>query len=219
LRPSAEEGRRRDDADAPQILLLPGSRRSETKRLLQLFGAVGTELARRFPSARFILPTVPHLEQSVALAVRSWPFPAEVIAGHAAKRAAFRQARVALAASGTVTLELALSGVPTVAAYRVGAVEAMVARRVVRVPSVILPNLILESRIVPEFLQEQATVSALVEAVAELVVGGEARTRQLTAFAELEARMTLAPETTAWRSPSQRAADEILDIIASRPRG
>lgn len=218
LRPSGPECMIRDDAQAPRILLLPGSRRSETTRLLQLFGEVGAKLAERFPKAEFVLPTVSHLEKSVVEGVRSWPFPVRVISGHAEKRAAFREARVALAASGTVTLELALSGVPTVAAYRVGAVEAMVARRVVRVPSVILPNLVLESRVVPELLQEHATVSALFEAVGELIEEGARRSRQLQAFAELEDRMTLSPEAVAWRSPSQRAVDEVLDVIDTWPR-
>jgi lipid-A-disaccharide synthase len=209
LRPSPVEATQRNRADAPEILLLPGSRRSEISRLLPVFGEVVRRVAAQVPTARFILPTVPHLEQAVRDAVRRWQPVPEVLTSHDDKRAAFRRARVALAASGTVTLELALSGVPTVAAYRVSVWEAIVARRVVRVPSVLLPNLILESKAMPEFLQQDATVGNLTEALLALVPDGAARRHQLDAFAKLEIRMRGHSG-----SPSEHVADAILDMLA-----
>lgn len=210
LRPSAEEAMQRNQADSPEILLLPGSRRSETSRLLPVFGEVAARVAASIPGARFLLPTVPHLEQAIRDVVKTWQVSPQVITFHAHKRAAFRRARVALAASGTVTLELALSGVPTVAAYRVSALEAMVARQVVRVPSVLLPNLILEARAMPEFLQQDATAENLTEALLALVPDGAPRRHQLDAFAELERRMMGHPG-----SPSEHVADAIIGMLPS----
>jgi lipid-A-disaccharide synthase len=208
LRPSQAESVQRGNADAPEILLLPGSRRSEISRLLPLFGDVAGHVAAMIPGARFVLPTVPHLEQAIRDGVRSWQVAPEILVSHTQKRAAFRRARVALAASGTVTLELALSGVPTVAAYRVSAWEAMVARRVVRVPSVLLPNLILETRAMPEFLQQDATAGNLTAALLALIPEDVARRHQLDAFAELEKRMMGHPG-----SPSEHVADAILEML------
>ncbi|MBV9521205.1 MAG: hypothetical protein JO010_00330, partial [Alphaproteobacteria bacterium] len=133
---------------------------------------------------------------------------------HAEKRAAFRQARAALAASGTVTLELALAGVPTIAAYRVGALEMAMARAAVRlqteVKSVILANLVLGAEIVPEFLQGACTAPALAEALVPLLADTPARRRQVEAFARLDEIMELPAE------PSAKAADVLLGLIRER---
>lgn len=208
LRPTPEEAMQRNAADAPEILLLPGSRRSEVSRLLPVFRSVADRIAVLVPGARFVLPTVPHLEPVIRDAVQGWRTAPLVMTSHDSKRAAFRRARVALAASGTVTLELALSGVPTVAAYRIRAWEAAIARHIVRVPSVLLPNLILESRAVPELLQQDATPDNLTQALMEILPDGPARDLQLAAFVELEDRMKGQPG-----SPSQHVADAILGIL------
>jgi lipid-A-disaccharide synthase len=133
------------------------------------------------------------------------------VVDHDEKRAAFRQARAALAASGTITLELALAGVPTVGAYRMGALEMAVARRFVRlqtsVDSVILANLVLGERIVPEFLQGDCTAPALADALFPLLADTPERRRQVEAFARLDEMMGLAA------APSAKAADVILSAI------
>ncbi|NJM13125.1 MAG: lipid-A-disaccharide synthase, partial [Synechococcaceae cyanobacterium SM1_2_3] len=122
-----------------------------------------------------------------------------------AKRAAFRRARVALAASGTVTLELALSGIPLVGAYRGNALEAWVARRLIKSHSVLMCNLVLGRNVVPELLQDEATAAALARAVMDLIPDGAARSEQLAAFAELDARMALADG----RGSAETAADVV----------
>ncbi|MFG3757310.1 hypothetical protein ACGE32_33740, partial [Klebsiella pneumoniae] len=99
------------------------------------------------------LPTTAHLRDSVTAALADWPVQPRLVVDDAEKRAAFRAARAALAKSGTVTLELALAGVPMVTAYKGSAFEAWVARRMVRVPTVILANLVIGDSVVPEFLQ------------------------------------------------------------------
>lgn len=210
LRPSGPEAELRANAEAPTILLLPGSRTAEIRRHLPLFGQVAARLAQSFPQAHFVLPTVPHLEGIARTITRDWPIKPGILTAHDDKRGAFRRARGALAASGTVTLELALAGVPTVAVYRVSGWEAAIARRVIRVPSVLLPNLILESRAVPEFLQQEATPDALTKAMAAIIPDGHVRSRQLDAFVELERRMKGQAG-----SPSEHVADEALDLIRS----
>ncbi|MGL4496493.1 MAG: lipid-A-disaccharide synthase [Beijerinckiaceae bacterium] len=214
LRPQTKEERaQRDDAQTPQVMVLPGSRHSEVSRLLGVFGEAAQRIKADIPGASFLVPTVPHVRAAVRTALEHWPVPATLIEGEADKLAAFRRARAALAASGTVTLELALSGVPTVAAYRVPEWEAMIARRVIRVPSVILPNLILGEKAVPEFLQEDCTASHLAQAMRDVMADGGARAAQRAAFEKLDVIMALDGET-----PSERAARIVLEFLAQRVR-
>ena len=125
LRPNAEEAQRRR-ADPPVVLVLPGSRGSEIRHLLGSFGAAIEQVAARSGPMELVLPTVPHLAAQVREAVAGWKVVPRVVVDPAEKWAAFRRARAALAASGTVTLELALAGIPTVAAYRMSPVEAFI---------------------------------------------------------------------------------------------
>lgn len=192
-------------------LLLPGSRHAELHHLLPVFFETVRETLRQRPGLRWLLPTLKRLEPEVRSQVEAANLPIEVVADDEAKRAAFRQARVALAASGTVTLELALAGIPTVAAYRVAGWEAFIARRLIKVPSVILPNLILDERAVPEFLQEEALASRLVPAVLALVDDMPARAAQIEALSRLEKRMR-----DDGAGPSEKAARLVLDVMAKR---
>ncbi|MBN9062348.1 MAG: lipid-A-disaccharide synthase [Rhizobiales bacterium 65-9] len=210
LRPQSDAERAaRADADAPEILLLPGSRRSEASRLMTGFREAAVLLSREFPRARFVLPAVEHLRSSIESEVRAWPVPVGVVAGEQAKLAAFRRARAALAASGTVTLELALAGVPTAAVYRVAEWEAVIARRLLRVSSVLLPNLVLGRNVMPELLQGDFTPAACLGALAPLIAETPARRAQLDAFDEIAARMR-----GDGASPSAHVADQIMDMLA-----
>src|SRR6185295_15395238 len=118
---------------------------------------------------------------------------------------AFRIASAALAKSGTVTLELALSGVPMVAAYRTGAMEAFVLRRAIRVNSVILANLVVGENVVPEFVQENCRSERLVPAMRDVLSDSAMRRKQIEAFARIDAIMA-----TGDQPPSVRAADIVL---------
>ena len=129
LRPGAEERQRRDEAP-PVLLVLPGSRRSEIRHHMAVFGQALGRLRDEGVAFELILPTMPHLQEAVAEALKSWPVQPRVVIGEQEKRAAFRIAHAALAKSGTVTLELALSGVPMVTAYRTGAIGAWILLRV-----------------------------------------------------------------------------------------
>ncbi|WP_293800890.1 lipid-A-disaccharide synthase [uncultured Bosea sp.] len=211
MRPDAEEQRRRDDAERPLVLVLPGSRRSEIHHLMPVFGEAVAKVSAAVPGARFVLPAVQRLQPMIAEAAAHWRVVPEIVTGDAEKLAAFREARAALAASGTVTLELALSQVPTVAAYRGAAWEAFLARRLVKLPSVILPNLILGRSIVPEFIQEEASAEALSGHLLAAMARGDKRREQLDGFAEVETIMR-----SAGPSPAANAVAAALELVASR---
>ncbi|RDJ24194.1 lipid-A-disaccharide synthase [Bosea caraganae] len=211
LRPDADEATRRDDAATPDILILPGSRRSEINHLMPVFGEAVALIAKAVPGARFLLPAVPHLHGLIAERAASWPLAPQLVGGEAGKLAAFRSARAALAASGTVTLELALAQVPTVAAYRGADWEAAIAKRLIKLPSVILPNLIVGRSFVPEFIQETATAEALSGKLLDVLAEGPARAAQLAGFDEVEAIMR-----SAGASPAANAVDAALALLAER---
>jgi lipid-A-disaccharide synthase len=206
LRPNAEEQERRGQ-EPPVLLVLPGSRRSEVSRHLQVFGET---LGRLSTQAAFeaLVPTMPHLEAAVREGVKSWPVEPRIVMGETEKRAAFRIARAALAKSGTVTLELALAGVPMVAAYRVGGVEASILRRAIKVPSVILANLVIGENVIPEFLQEDCTPEKLAQALRDVLADSELRRQQVAAFAGIDTIMS-----TGQQPPSVRAADIVLETM------
>jgi len=204
LRPNAEEQRRRD-AEPPVLLVLPGSRRSEIGHHLSVFGAALGRLRADGRAFELLLPTMPHLEATVREGVAGWPVRPEIVVGEAEKRAAFRIARAALAKSGTVTLELAIAGIPMVTAYRVGAIEAFILRRAIRVSSVILANLVIGKDVIPEFLQEECTPEKLAQALSKVLTETPLRRQQAEAFAELDTIMS-----TGNKPPSVLAADIVL---------
>jgi lipid-A-disaccharide synthase len=212
LRPNAEEARRRD-VDPPLLLVLPGSRRGEVARHLDLFARAVALLADRGVPPQVVVPTVATLAEDVRRDVARWSVPARVVVEQAEKWAAFRQARAALAASGTVTLELALAGIPTVVAYRVSFLTELIGRALLRVPTIVLANLVLDENVMPEFLQRQATPERLAAALRPLLGDTPERRRQLAAFGRLDEVMRIGTAR-----PSEAAAEVVLDV-ARRGRG
>jgi lipid-A-disaccharide synthase len=212
LRPGVEEQKRRNE-QPPVLLVLPGSRRSEIRHHMAVFGETLRLLQARGVPFEPILPTMPHLQDAVQEAVNRWPVQPRIVIGEQEKRAAFRMARAALAKSGTVTLELALAGVPMVAAYRTGAAEAWLLRRAINVKSVILANLVAGENVVPEFLQQDCTPEKLSRSLREVLNDAPSRQRQLDAFAKIEAIMS-----TGNQSPSVRAADIVLAMMRKSRR-
>ncbi|MFZ2064925.1 MAG: lipid-A-disaccharide synthase [Xanthobacteraceae bacterium] len=208
LRPSADELKRRD-SDPPVVLVLPGSRAGEIGRLLAIFGAAIARAAQRVGPVDLVLPTVPHLFDRVSAEVAAWTVRPRVIVESAEKWAKFRVARAALAASGTVTLELALAGVPTVGAYRLSMIEEAVARvmRSREISTIILANLVIGENIVPQFVQRDCTPEKLADALVPLVSDTAERRRQVEAFARLDAIMAIGEA-----KPSSKAAAIVLDI-------
>jgi lipid-A-disaccharide synthase len=209
LRPNAEEAQRRR-ANPPVVLVLPGSRSSEIRHLLATFGAAIAQVAARSGPMELVLPTVPHLVAQVRAGVAGWAVAPRIVVEPADKWAAFCRARAALAASGTVTLELALAGIPTVAAYRLSIVEWNIARLLrmrSTLPSVILANLVLGDNVIPELLQSDCTPERLAKAFLPLLSDTPQRQRQIAAFGRLDAIMAIGGE-----APSAKAAGIVLDV-------
>lgn len=192
------------------LVVLPGSRRSEVERLMAPFGDTVGRLVAETPSPiEIILPAVEHLAERIAMLSRGWPVPPRIVLGEMEKFAAFRRAHLALAASGTVTLELALAGVPLVVAYKVSLLEGQL-RRFVKVPSFVLTNLILGENVVPERMQEDCTPDKLLAALRPLLADTLERRCQLEAFARLDQLL----EVGSAHSPSERAAAIVASLAA-----
>lgn len=207
LTPGPEDLHCRNQAP-PLLVVLPGSRHSEVERLMPIFAQALKLLADQSGAFEAVLPAVAHLEAEIKSKVADWPVKPRVISGEAEKFSSFRRARAALAASGTVTLELALAEVPMVVAYKISALESLV-RPFIKVPSIVLPNLILGDNIVPEFLQENCTPQALAAALAAVFRDGPERQMQSRGFPQIADRLRL----PAGETPSSRAAAIVLDTI------
>ncbi len=161
--------------------LFPGSRAQEVRCMLPVFAEAARRLARRHPDLDFIIARPPHLPESLY---------AEAGFPTAGASEATERSWAALTKSGTITLELALASVPMVVGYRMGAVEWAIGRRLVRVPSIVLVNLVAEARIVPEFLQDGLTAERAAEALDALLdEGASARREMLRAFDVVRERL------------------------------
>ncbi len=212
LRPGPAEQQRRDEAP-PVLLVLPGSRRSEIRHHMAVFGKALGRLKDAGVAFDLVLPTMPHLHEAVAQALKAWPVQPRVVIGETEKRAAFRIAHAALTKSGTVTLELALAGVPMVTAYRTGSAEAWVLRRAIKVNSVILANLVLSENVIPEFLQQDCTPEKLAQALRDVLGDSAQRRKPIEAFAKIDQILS-----TGDLPPSARAADIVLATMRKARR-
>lgn len=208
FRPSAQEQRFRDDRKEPLFLLLPGSRSTEIQHLLPILRDVAGDITGQIPGAKFVMPTFPRFEARIRQDLGTWPAVPELVFGEAAKLSAFRRARVAIAASGTVTLELALAQVPTVPIYRVAAWEAFIAKRLIKVGTANLPNLILGKRVVTEYIQERCEQGPVAAAALKLAEEGGARDEQLTAFACLPEQISSHESR-----PAEKAVTAALAVV------
>jgi lipid-A-disaccharide synthase len=195
--------------DAPLLALLPGSRTSEIRFILPAFRDAVALLAQRIPGLVIVLPTVPHVAAKVRDATHDWPTPLHILENEADKYAAFDAANVALAASGTVTAEIALSRTPMVVAYKVGGLTYFLSKFLMNVKYMALINILLDREAAPEFLQARATPQALADAVAHLFADTSARAAQVEAMNEFGRLLGEGDE-----APSQRAARVLLEFVA-----
>jgi lipid-A-disaccharide synthase len=192
--------------DTKLLLVLPGSRTSEVKRLIGPFGEAIARLAEQGRRFEVVMPVVATVRSLIEQHLPAWPKRPVLIEGEDDKFRAFKLARAALAASGTVTLELAVAGTPMVVAYKVDAVMAPALRRMIKAPSIVLANLVLGENAFPELIQEDCTPANLADALAPLLDDGPERGKQLAALAQIPERLRL-PQGT----PSEAAADIVLD--------
>ena len=207
LRPNADEARRRL-GDPPVLLVLPGSRSGEIRRMARVFGEAVGLVAQRAGPLEVVVPSIPRLAAAVQAATSTWPVPVRIVTSPEDKDSAFRIARAALSKSGTSTLELALAGVPMAAAYQVSFIEEMIGRAFIRVKSFILANLVLDENVVPEFLQHFCTPENLAHALVPLLADTSERRRQVEAFERLDGIMAIGTAV-----PSDRAAEVILQCV------
>lgn len=196
---------------APVLALLPGSRFSEIRPLLPIFRETVSMLRESCPDLVCLLPAVHHLQSDVLALTGNWPTPLHVLDGDGDKFAAFGTADAALAASGTVTTELALARVPMVVAYRLGALTYAFAKAIVRVKYVTLVNLLLGREAVPEFLQSRCRADLMAPALGRLLRNDEAKETQKRDLREAVHLLGLDEE-----APSIRAARALLEFVEDR---
>ena len=198
--------------EAPIILVLPGSRRGEVDRLAPRFGAALRRVLGGQPDARVVVPTVAAQADRLRALLSDWPgAPILLDPAHhpvTEKRAAFGAADVALAASGTVSLELAANGLPMVIAYDFHPLTRVVMRRMARIDTVTLVNLVSETRAVPEFLLEACQPERIAPALSELLADPDARARQVAAM-----ELTMTRLGRGGPPPGLRAAKSVLSFL------
>lgn len=195
-------------AETPLLLVLPGSRSNEIRVLMPVFRAAVARMAASCPGLTCCVATVPHMRDRIVEGTRDWPTHLIFADSSEDKFAAFDAADAALAASGTVTTELALAGTPMVVAYRVGWLTASIMRRLIITKYVTLINLVLDAPAVPELLQEKLTANGLAEAGLRLLTEAEAAEAQREAF-----RRALNAMGMNDLPASQRAAHSILSYL------
>jgi lipid-A-disaccharide synthase len=187
------------------LVVLPGSRPSEVKHLMEPFGQALQRLLERGQSFEVAMPVVDSVRGLIEEYLPRWPKQPHLILGEEDKFRAFKLARAALAASGTVTLELAVSGTPMVVAYKVDRVAHLPLRLLIKAPTAVLANLVLGERAFPEFLQGDCTPARLAHALTLILDDGPARGRQLAALARIPERLWVPGG-----SPSEAAAGIVL---------
>ncbi len=194
---------------APVIALLCGSRMGELRRMGPVFVDSLRRVATRVPNTVVIAPTLPHLKPAVEELLAPLGLPVHVV-GPEGKLDAFHAADVALAASGTVALELSLAGTPAVVAYRVNALTAMIAKRLIKIRWASLTNILLDREVVPELIQERCTPDQIVPLIVHLLSDSTQRDAQAEA-GRLVADM-LRPQGD-W--PSTKAARVVLNLTGT----
>ncbi|MDD3182727.1 MAG: lipid-A-disaccharide synthase [Alphaproteobacteria bacterium] len=193
----------------PLLAILPGSRIGEVKRLLPIFKETLMQVYAQFPGLHIVVPTVPHLDTYVRDEIKKWPIPAHFVDNDADKYDAFAACSAALACSGTVSVELALAALPTVIAYKIGTLTAMLYRRLIKTRYATLVNIMQNKEIMPEFLQEKCTPEHLAPALLDLLLNRkkyDERVKELTSIGEWLGRGQFIP--------SDRAADTVWRVVS-----
>ena len=196
------------NANAVPLILMPGSRITETKRLLPVFKQTLALLHPEIPTLAPVLAAASGIADAVAAHSADWPVKPIVVRDIAARYDAFAAAKAALTKSGTSTLELAMASVPMAVTYRVNPLSAAIGRRLIKVPHVAMINLLAGHALVPELLQENCQPTLLAQTLLGLLHNPAQNTVQREGFAAALASLK-APEGM----PSEAAASEILNLF------
>jgi len=195
-------------ADAPLVLCLPGSRQGEVARLAPRFDEALIRLRDRVPEIRVALPTVPGVSAMVGQMVKRWPTAPVVVQDSEDKRAAFAAADLALAASGTVSLELAANRVPMVIGYDMAPLTRALLGMLLKTDTVTLVNLVTDTRAVPEFLGKRCRPDLMAPALLQLLDDPDARDEQLAAM-----ELTMELLGRGGEPPGLRAARSVIEAV------
>ncbi len=190
----------------PTLLILPGSRRGEINRLIDDFGATFQQLLTMMPGLTAMIPTLERHRPIIEAKIAHWEHKPAVVTGEAAKWAAFAKADAAIAASGTVSLELALADVPMALAYRLDPIGYRF-RHLISAWTAALPNFIAGHPLVPEHFHEFVRPEMLARRLQRLLTDTPERRAQLAGFAEIRDAMAID------RPPGEAAADIVLDLV------
>ena len=193
------------------LMMLPGSRRGEVSRHLPIFKDTVAQLLAEIGYFRLVVPVIGRAGEIIRAETADWDADVLIVEGEAEKFDAMAASDLALAASGTVALELALARLPTVIAYRMNVITNMIARRVVKLDHVNLVNILLKREAVPEYILENCTADNLARGLAELFRSDEKRAQQIVSYKE--AMLQLGEGGAA---PGARAAEIILKLIARK---
>jgi lipid-A-disaccharide synthase len=192
----------------PILLVMPGSRPGEIERVLPAFEDAVMLLKADRPDLEVVIPAAPTVADMVRAKVAGWSRRAHVVEGDEAKLDAMKAATVALACSGTVTLELALAGAPMVVGYRLGKLTHTILKRLIRTPYITLFNIAAQAFIAPEFVQDDCNGPDLAKAVAARLDDPKLRADQVAAqFDALDRMGRGGPD------PSEAAAEAVLQIV------
>ena len=189
------------------LTVLPGSRHTEVSYLLPVFRQVVEELSKENKNLKVVIPTVDTVKKKVLSAIKDWPVQTIVVSGETERYDAFAASALGLAASGTVSLELAMSGTPHLIAYKVNKMSAALARHLLKIKYVNLINILKNKQVIPELLQDDCNFKRIVVELKKLMgKNGAEQKRQAK-----EALKLLQPETKGL--PSQNAAKEVRRIV------
>lgn len=193
------------------MLVLPGSRRNEVQHLLPDFLETVRRIHEKHPDFSFVIPTVSTVANRVKEQVEASGLPILVVEGQEVRRQAFRDADVAIAASGTVALELAIVNVPHIVAYKVPKLTEFIVRHFIHLKYVNLTNILLDKSVVPELLQQDCTPDKMVYYVEQFIEGCPIYHRQMDAFDTVRRLLGLDKQT-----PSDNAAAAIVKFVENR---
>ncbi|MGE0109463.1 MAG: lipid-A-disaccharide synthase [Bdellovibrionales bacterium] len=197
-------------AETPLLAVLPGSRMSEIHKLLPIFQETVLRLKDKIPDLEIVVPVVPHLEEVVASQLEDWPVRSYITRNDQDKYDAFAACRAALACSGTVSVELAMAGLPTIIAYRASALTFALYRRLIKTPYATLLNIMKNEEVMPEYIQDDCCADKLEVAVGDLLQDEKARQRQKEELQDIGVWLGRGQFI-----PSEKAAETVLEVINS----
>ena len=200
---------RKIDKDANLLAVIPGSRKGEIDRHLPVFARAAAILHNQFPNLEIIIPTLGATRSLIEIEVTAWRMPVHLTENDHDKYAAFAAAQVAIAASGTVTLELAMTGTPTIIGYKLAPLTAFLVKRLIKVKYASLVNLILEQETIPEYLFDKCKATPLAAAIGELLNNQDLRDAQKSGY---KAALALLGHNKF--DPNRRASEAILQILS-----